>query len=65
MDSNSELALGPNTSDIHKVSFCQVNIESKNVGLNSLLLLLLLFRSRLCHYSVGGGWGHPGFYEWF
>jgi hypothetical protein len=34
MDSNSELALGPNTSDIHKVSFCQVNIESKNVGLN-------------------------------
>jgi hypothetical protein len=26
-------------------------------------MLLLLFRSRLCHYSVGGAWWHLGFYE--
>jgi hypothetical protein len=24
---------------------------------------LLLFRSRLCHYSVGGAWWHLCFYE--
>jgi hypothetical protein len=26
---------------------------------------LLLFRSRLCHYSVGGAWSHLCFYESF
>jgi hypothetical protein len=27
--------------------------------------LLLIFRSRLCHYIVGGAWWHFGFYESF
>jgi hypothetical protein len=27
--------------------------------------LLLLSRSRLCHYSVGGAWWHLCFYESF
>jgi hypothetical protein len=30
-----------------------------------LLLLLLLSRSRFCHYSVGGAWWHLCFYESF
>jgi hypothetical protein len=28
-------------------------------------MILLLSRSRLCHYSVWGGWWHLGFYESF
>jgi hypothetical protein len=28
-------------------------------------VLLPLFRSRLCHYSIGGAWWHLGFYESF
>jgi hypothetical protein len=27
--------------------------------------LILLFRSRLCHYSVGGAWLHLCFYKQF
>jgi hypothetical protein len=30
-----------------------------------VLFLLLLSRSHLCHYSVGGAWWHLGFYESF
>jgi hypothetical protein len=30
-----------------------------------VLFHLLLSRSRLCHYSVGGSWWHLGFYESF
>jgi hypothetical protein len=29
------------------------------------IALILLSRSRLCHYSVGGAWWHFGFYESF
>jgi hypothetical protein len=38
-----------------------------NKSCNDLLyvLILLLSRSRLCHYSVGGAWWHLGFYESF
>jgi hypothetical protein len=35
------------------------------LNLSSILLLLLLSRSRLCHYTVGGAWWHLCFYESF
>jgi hypothetical protein len=33
--------------------------------INRSKIPLLLSRSRLCHYSVGGAWWHLGFYESF
>jgi hypothetical protein len=33
--------------------------------MSSLSFLLLLSRSRLCHYSIGAAWWHLGFYESF
>jgi hypothetical protein len=40
-------------------------ISKDTVRINHGNFPLLLFRSRLCHYSVGGAWWHLGFYESF
>jgi hypothetical protein len=44
---------------IHKITCVILNIGC------TIVANLLLSRSRLCHYSVGGAWWHLCFYESF
>jgi hypothetical protein len=66
--SNSELEqlTRPNPYSCRRVvRFC-TSEETQHVSMTTTSwLMLFLFLSRLCHYSVGGAWWHLGFYESF
>jgi hypothetical protein len=47
-------------SHISRVEYWELSTVSANIA-----VFILLFRSRLCHYSVGGAWWHLGFCESF